>query len=183
MIDIQSPIGIGELRLLLPNLLARQSNNDSLLLLIAAPMQINSEMLAEYGFKLNQILVIKQASTNDVLWCAEQCLRSGCCHIVLMWRQSLEIAQVKRLQLAAQKGDALQIIFRQQQHSSLSLPVSLALKCNAHPKGLNVQITKRKSGWPSNVFCVDMHDYWPELTIPSQVDNVLPFPNRNTQTG
>ncbi len=177
VVDIDSPVGIGELRLLLPNLHARQQSNGRLLVFIAPSMRINSEMLAEYGFNLQQVLVIHPDSPKEALWCAEQCLKSGCCQAVLLWHQAIEIHQVKRLQLAAEQGDALHVLLRQNKQVSLSLPVSLGMRLRAHPQGLNIEITKRKGGWPGRPFNLDMNQQWPQLTIQPRPDNVLPFPH------
>lgn len=174
VIDIHSPIGIGELRLLLPTLRYRQQHK-RLLVFIAAPMQINGEMLAEFGIALEQILIIQPDSAEHALWSAEQCLKSGCCHTVILWHQQLEIAQAKRLQLAAEQGDALHIVLRQSRQLSLSLPVSLAMKLSAHEQGVEVQITKRKGGWPAHSFNVNMSKTWPELSIIKHASNVVSF--------
>lgn len=176
VIDIHSPFGIGELRLFLPHLRQRQEHHQKLMIFIAPPMLVNSEMLAHYGFSLEQVLVLQPNSPEDALWSAEQCLKSGSVHSVLIWHQSFDIAQIKRLQMAADNGDALMLIFRQQKTDALSLPVSLAMRLNGHPQGLEVEITKRKGAWPSKAFTLDMHRHWPDLTTPPSASNVISFP-------
>jgi cell division inhibitor SulA len=182
VMDIDSSIGIGELRLLLPDLLTRQQSGDRLLVFIAPPMQINSEMLAEFGFELQRVLVLQVESSKQALWCAEQCLASGCCYGVVLWQQHIEINQVKRLQLAADKGDALLTMLRQKKSVHLALPVSLALRLRALPQGLHIEVTKRKGGWPSAAFVVNMSDGWPELNSQAVADNILHFPVRHYQS-
>lgn len=177
VVDIDSPIGIGELRLLMPSLKARQNKTNRLLVLIASPMQINAEMLAEYGFALDQVLVIQPNSADQALWSAEQCLKSGCCHSVLLWHGALEVHQVKRLQMASEKGDCVQFMFRQKHQISLSLPVPLAIKLSAHKQGINVQVTKRRGGSPADQFAINMQEYWPELSLQPQQTNVISFPH------
>ena len=63
-----------------------------------------------------------------------ECLKSGCCQSVLMWHKVMEIHHIRRLQLAAEKGGALQIILRPRQSNSIALPVSLGLKLAAQPR-------------------------------------------------
>ncbi|MDP5030302.1 translesion DNA synthesis-associated protein ImuA [Paraglaciecola sp.] len=181
VIDIESPIGIGELRLLLPDLLTRQQSGDRLLVFIAPPMLLNSEMLAEFGFELHRVLILKTISSAQSLWCAEQCLASGCCYSVVLWQHDIAINQVKRLHLAADKGDALITMLRQQKTVQTALPVSLALRLRAQPQGLHVEVTKRKGAWPSSAFTVDMSNKWPELNCQSIAENVVQFPNRHSQ--
>ena len=177
VVDIDSPLGIGELRLLLPNLLSRHHQQDRLLVLIAPPMHLNAEMLAEFGFALHQVLVLQPEDPQSAMWSAEQCLKSGCCHAVLLWHQALEMHQVKRLQLAAEQGDALHILLRHQKQISLSLPVSLAMKLRSHPQGLQVEITKRKGAWPSQPFTLNMRGRWPGLTLHPRPANIVSFPH------
>jgi cell division inhibitor SulA len=176
VIDIDSPLGIGEIRLLLPALRARQQQTNRQLVFIAAPMQINGEMFAEAGLSLEHILIVQPETPEHALWSAEQCLKSGCCHSVLLWHQQLEIAQAKRLQLAAEQGDALHILFRHKSQLAISLPVNLAMQLSPHDQGLSVRITKRKGGWPDNPFHLDMTTAWPALTRINHVDNVIRLP-------
>lgn len=177
VMDIHTPVGVGELRLVLPNLRIRQQKTDKLLVFIAPPMQINAELLAECGFRLDQVLVIQPESSQHALWSAEQCLKSGCCHSVLLWQHNLEVHQVKRLNLAAEQGQALHVLLHHQKHTGVSLPVSLAMRLTSHPQGLQVEITKRKGGWPGQNFTLDMRAHWPTLAINPPPDNILPFPH------
>jgi len=183
VIDIRSQIGIGELRLLLPSILTRQQDRRTeLVTLIAPPMCINSEMLAEFGFALDQVMVVQPLLNKQVLWSAEQSLKSGCCHSVILWHVSLSVTQVKRLQLAAEKGHCLLFIIRQPRQEHISLPVTLGIRLSPSKVGIRAQITKRKGNWSNNSFDVYMGAYWPEL---SQLEdtNVLAFPSRTSRAG
>ena len=175
VIDLQSDIGIGELRLLFPYLRDRHEQQSRLLVYIAPPMQINGEMLAAFGIQLSRVLVIETKDSQESLWAAEQCLKSGCCHTALLWQNNLQIHQIKRLQLAAQKGAALQVIFRPQQKNSIPLPTTLSLRLDTRPQGLKVTVNKRKGGRRTPPFDINMQTHWPELVLPHR-DNVVPFP-------
>lgn len=182
VIDIDSDIGIGELRLLLPDFQARQEQGDKLLVFIAPPLLLNSETLAEQGFVLERVLIIKADTSAQALWSAEQCLNSGCCYAVVLWQHDIEVNQVKRLQLATEKGDALLVMLRYQKFVKLALPVSLAMQLRADPQGIEVEITKRKGGWPSHAFSVNMRERWPELQHAPMPNNILHFPTRHYQS-
>ena len=175
LVDIQSPVGIGELRLLLPYFKQRQERG--LLVFIAPPMPLNSEMLAEFGLALENILIIQANNEQERLWSAEQCLKSACCQSVLMWHKVMQVHHIRRLQLAAEKGGALQIILRPHQSSSIGLPVSLGLKLAAQPLGIEVHITKRKGAWPGKPFTVNMAAHWPQLTLAKTSNNIVHFPH------
>lgn len=181
VVEIRSPVGIGELRLLLPYLSQRQQKEQRLLVLIAPPQSVNSEILVEWGFALHQVLLVSSGDQTSALWAAEQCLKSGCCYAVLLWQHPLQQYQVKRLQLAAQKGDAIQIVFRPANTDSQFLPVSLSMQLAADPLGLQVTIKKRKGGWPGQAFSVNMRRYFPELCTVhglNDTDNLIPFPQQ-----
>ncbi|KZN36742.1 hypothetical protein N480_15845 [Pseudoalteromonas luteoviolacea S2607] len=160
VVDIQSQIGIGELRLLLPYL----RKQTRMCAVIHPPALINAHALFHQGVDTGQFLVIRPNSSQEALWAAEQCLKSGACSSVLMWHGDLEVHQVKRLQLAAQTGQGLICLMRSCIMQSTSLPVCLSLKLLPHPLGLKVQVTKRRGGWAKPDFVLDMSSSWPELT-------------------
>lgn len=181
IVAIDSDIGIGELRLFLPQALGRQQQQNRLLVFISPPLLVNGEMLAEFGFDLNSILVINVDNQQDALWAAEQCLKSDCCHTVLSWLSDLEIHQVKRLQLAAKQGGAIQFIFQQQQKYGLSLPVTMSLSLEPQPKGLKIKVNKRIGSWLHQHMDLDMQRYWPAFQLPEEQhnqNNIIPFPER-----
>jgi len=183
IVDIHSQIGIGELRLLLPSILTRQQQRQTeLVILIAPPMSINSEMLAEFGLTLDQVTVVQPSLNKQALWSAEQSLKSGCCHSVVLWHSSLSVTQVKRLQLAAEKGHSLLFIIRQPKQEHISLPVTLGIKLSPSKVGIQAKITKRKGTWSNQSFNIYMGAYWPELSQPED-SNVLTFPSRVSRTG
>lgn len=171
---VQSAMGIGELRLLMPYLKQQSIASQKLLVLIAPPMQINGEMLQHYGISLEQVLIITPTEQQQALWAAEQCLKSGTCHTVVLWQHHINVAQAKRLQLSAKKGQALQVIFNQDA-ASISLPVSLILDLQPLKSGLRVEIKKHQGHWVCAPFELNMQAHWPELTIANPVDTVVPI--------
>lgn len=176
VMELQSDLGVGEFRLLFPYLRKRHQQR-RMLVYIAPPMMVNSEMLAAAKIELDRVLIIQGSNDQENLWSAEQCLKSGCCHTVLSWQKSLQVHQVKRLQLAAQKGGALQVLFRPKQVCNTPLPTTLSLLLNTQPTGLHIKVNKRKGGWKMPEFNVNMHHHWPELIPLKTPSNVVAFPN------
>lgn len=175
--EIQSEPGIGELRLLLP-LLKQAFSQERLVVFIAPQGIVSAQALATQGFELDKVLIVYPDDQQQALWAAEQCLRSGACHSVVMWlNQALEVHQVKRLQVASHTGNSHQFILRVNKAESLSLPFDLSMSLQAHEQGVLARINKRKQGWPSGDFTIDMADYWPALTVQARPDNVVHFPN------
>ena len=171
VVDISAPQGIGEIRLLLP-LLKKQRG---LLVFINPPGHLCAEQLHHYGLDISQVLLVFCGKANDALWAAECCLKSGACGTVLIWQNVLEIHHVKRLQVASETGGCLLFLQRSRQQDSVSLPVTLGLSLSANDLGIDINIRKRKGGWPLSTFSVDMRQQWPALTI-NRSTNVLHFP-------
>ena len=176
VIEIQSDHGIGELRLLLP-VLKSASVEERLIVFIAPFGVVSSQALAAQGIALDKVVVVYPSKQQEALWAAEQCLRSGACHSVVMWlEQPLEVHQVKRLQTASKAGNSQQFILRIDKAESLSLPFDLSLLLQPHAQGLSARINKRKGGWPSENFTVNMAKYWPMLVQQPRPDNLVQFP-------
>ena len=176
VIEVSAEIGIGELRLLLPNI--RQQAQNRITVFIHPPGFVNAEHMHNQGFDLENILIISPNSFKEALWASEQCLKSGACCAVLLWCQSLEVHQVRRFQVAAEKGNCLQFLLKGTQANVLSIPVSLSMQLSAHPNGIEVSIPKRRGGWPLSEFIVDMSFNWPALTLDKPSNNILLFPTK-----
>lgn len=165
IIDIQTESAIGELRLMLPYLVQQQSQG-RLLVLIAPPAEPCADMLSGAGINLAQLLIISTKNNKEALWAAEQCLQSGCCASVLLWQVPVKLAQARRLQLAAEQGNASLLLLRQPL-AGLSLPVNLSVKLQPHHHGVQLSVEKRKGGWATAPFVVNMQSRWPQLCFSS----------------
>lgn len=161
LIDIQTDTGIGELRLLLPYLHYQQQNN-RLLVLINPPAQPCADMFSSAGIALEQLLIISPKNAKDALWAAEQCLQSGCTGAILLWQSVLSLSQARRLQLAAEQNHASLVLLRQA-GAGLSLPVNLSVKLTPHRHGVQLEVLKRKGGWPQPPALISMQQRWPAL--------------------
>ncbi len=95
--------GCGELGLLLP-LLARCTQQGRPVVL-AGPMLVpGPQALIKAGMVLEHLVVVREA--GEVLWAAEQCLKSGLCGSVVVWPPAGRVGEraVRRLQLAAEQS-------------------------------------------------------------------------------
>ncbi|KPK38590.1 MAG: hypothetical protein AMJ69_08055 [Gammaproteobacteria bacterium SG8_47] len=133
--------GIGELRLLGPAL-ARLSQAGRWLVWVNPPYLPYAPALNHAGVSLRHNILLQIETPDDQLWAIEQALRSGSCGAVLAWPQRIAPRQLRRLQLAAEMGSALGIVFRslevQHQHS----PAALRLRLAAAASGLRLDILK-----------------------------------------
>ncbi|ELV8622576.1 translesion DNA synthesis-associated protein ImuA [Vibrio vulnificus] len=174
VVEMESALGIGELRLL-ANYLKQQQD---LIVLIHPPAVLNAAFWRNMDFPLANCLVIHSVSTKEALWAAEQCLKSGVCRTVLLWQEEMEIHQVKRLQVASEQGGCVLFMFRPYQSHRLSLPLSLSLRLSPTDRGIHVELLKRRGGWGQGAVDIDYHSQYPQLTLASQIPNhtVILFP-------
>ena len=145
LLEIISPLrAIGELQLLLPAMveLTRRGN---WLVWIAPPYLPYAPALVASGIELKRVLVLPAASVKDQAdWALEKILRSNACGMALAWPSTLSPGRVRRLQLAAQEGGSLGVLFRDQDVSAS--PAAMRLRLQALADGLQVEILKARGG-------------------------------------
>jgi len=133
-------LGIGELRLLLPAM-ATLSQAGRCIAWIAPPYQPYAPALVQAGIVLSQILVIDCRQENDIPWTLEKLLRNQRCGMALAWPKQLSDHQTRRLQLAAEQGHSLAVLFPQR-HSSNN---HAALRIELHPLAEGLLLTLLKA--------------------------------------
>jgi len=134
--------GLGELGLVMPAL-AALTRSRRRVAMIAPPYLPYPPALAAAGIDLDHFIQI-DAGASDSHWSAEQCLRAGCCAAVLHWLPDASYKQLRRLQLAAETGNALAFLFRPLQASQESSPAALRLKISHSRTGPCIEILKCK---------------------------------------
>lgn len=137
--------GIGELQLLMPAL-ASLSREGRWLVWVAPPHLPYAPALATAGIELSRLLVIRPQQVDDVLWSMEQALRSGACGAVLAWPREADTRRLRRLQLAAEQGNAMGVLFRPLCESAQASPAALRLQLESSPAGMAVHMLKRRGG-------------------------------------
>lgn len=138
--------GGGELRLLLPAL-ARLSAEGSWLAWVAPPYLPYAPALAAAGIDPTRTLLIRPDGANEVLWAMEQSLRSGVCGAVLGWPSAPDHRALRRLQLAAERGTGMGILFRPLRAAGQASPAALRLRLEPVANGLRLHLLKRRGGW------------------------------------
>jgi len=138
-------VGIGEVGFL-AGALARASEGDRLVAWINAPHVPYAPALAQAGVPLDRCLVIRPQSAEDALWSAEQALKSGACGAALVWLQAVknQYAWLRRLQMAAESGRAMAVLFRSTAAQRLSTPAHLRVMLSREHGALEVRIPKRR---------------------------------------
>ena len=144
---LHDEIGIGEVTLL-ASVLAQSAEDFRLIAWIDPPHLPYAPALAQAGVPLARCLIVQPASHDDALWAAEQALRSGACGAVLFWPErrsrTLDYAWLRRLQMAAEAGRAVAVLFRSTTASSLATPAHLRVVAGVHEGSLSLRIPKRR---------------------------------------
>lgn len=138
--------GIGELELLMPAL-AELSGSGRELLWVNPPWLPYPPALAAAGIDLGRLTLVQGEKGADALWAMEQALRSGACGAVLGWWERIDNRALRRLQLAAEEGEAMAVLFRPLRDRARPSPAALRLHLSPSREGVRVEIIKRRGGW------------------------------------
>jgi hypothetical protein len=130
--------GLGELALLMPAL-AELTRRRQRVIFVVPPYIPYAPALSAHGLDLRYVVQIQSTATEGA-WSAEQCLRSGSCGAVLSWLPEADYTQLRRLQLAAESGDALAFLFRPARAASKTSPAALRLQLHANADADEVSI-------------------------------------------
>lgn len=139
-------LGIGELWLLLPSLLARSQLGP--IAWVNPPCIPNPVAWRYAGLPAHRQLLIRPTLLADQLWATEELLRSGAFSVVLSWFSShqLQDRQLRRLHLAAKEGGCWHLHFRPSQCAQQTSPAPLRLHLSADADKLQLSIIKQPGG-------------------------------------
>jgi len=168
LVEILTPQpGVGELYLLLPVLAALSHTMPARWCTwVSPPHEPYAPALESHGVALDRMLVVRPPQglaphssrrrsdgVHMILWACEQALRSGACGMALAWLPRVSPRAIRRLQLAAEQGRALGVLFRSQQFAQLASPAMLrvALEPMKEPGRHGARPTRIKSRGGSRV--------------------------------
>ena len=136
--------GMGAMGLFLPAMqtLSQQQRWQAF---IAPPYTPYAPLLDARGIDTQQVLLVHPRDREELLWSTEQALRSGTCSAVFSWLGSgdYRYAELRRLQLAAARGNTLAVLLRPQEAAHQHAPAALRLQMKAYRE---VHILKQRSG-------------------------------------
>ena len=124
LVEILTPRpGVGEIYLLLPVLAAlSRATPARWCTWVSPPHQPFAPALEAHGAALDRMLMV---NTHLPLWAHEQALRSGACGIALAWLPRASPRAIRRLQLAAEQGRALGVLYRSERFAHPASPAML----------------------------------------------------------
>lgn len=129
--------GMGELQLLIP-LMRSIVELGQWILWISPPYLLYAPALVQAGINTEQVLVVRlDTSCKDALWSMEKALQTENCGLVLAWQNWLPSKVLRRLQLAAETGNTLGVIFKHHDSEHSPSPIRLQIKDSPHSAGFN----------------------------------------------
>jgi hypothetical protein len=136
--------GLGEVSLLFGALKA-VADEGRAVAWINPPYLPYAPALASAGVPLDACLVVRPASPEDALWSVDQVLRSGACGAALFWLPGeTDYAWLRRLQMAAESGRTLAVLFRPTSASAQATPAHLRALVTSREGRLHVSLPKRR---------------------------------------
>ncbi|WP_018984352.1 translesion DNA synthesis-associated protein ImuA [Salinimonas chungwhensis] len=144
LIRLRALPGIGELTFL-KHVLA-ENPYEKLTMLINAPGHLHAAWLVNNKIKPATVRLVNPENHEDTLWAAEQCLKSEACHCVILWLNSLNAKQARRLQVAASQHHTLCVLLESVKVRRESLPLALDLTLSPSLHGLQIEINKHVGG-------------------------------------
>lgn len=135
--------GTGEIALLMPTL-SRLTQAAQRVVLVAPPYLPYAPAWRSGGVQLAYLEII-DTEPKQALWAFEQCLRSGSCSAVVGWPAKADHHALRRLQVAADSGQALGFALRDRRHAGQASPAALRLEIESDHK---VQVRKCRGGHP-----------------------------------
>jgi cell division inhibitor SulA/protein ImuA len=153
-----SRFGVGELTLLLPALAALSRRPMARWCVwVAPPLEPFAPSLAAHGVALERVLVVrapaapKRERRNGIsgaraTWAFEESLACGACDIAMAWAKRPRIKEIRRLQLAAERGRTLGVLFRPQQAARESSYAALRMTIVPCAHGVRVTLLKSRGG-------------------------------------
>src|SRR3979490_2160186 len=153
-----SRFGSGELYLLLPALAAlTRAAAARWCGLVAPPLMPFAPAPASQGVAVDRVAVVGAARP---LWALEQALGSGACDVALAWARQPKAREIRRLQLAAERGRTLGVLFRPRRAAREASAAVLRLSLQPITAGVRITLLKGRSagrgavdllrpGWPA----------------------------------
>ena len=114
---------------------------------VSPPHEPHAPGLEAHGIAIDRMLIVR---SHLPLWAHEQALKSGGCDMALAWLPRVSPRAIRRLQLAAEQGRALGVLFRSLQFAQIPSPAMLRLLFEpvkeAGRHGARVTLLKSRGG-------------------------------------
>jgi len=140
--------GCGELSLLLPAL-AHLGRENHWVIMVDPPWIPYPSALHGHGLALEKLLLVRTGNRAESLWACEQVVRGIAGGAVLAWPERLSFAELRRLQLAAERMRKNVFLFRDGKAANAPSPAALRLQLAADDDNLLVRVLKCRGRRPA----------------------------------
>lgn len=149
--------GIGEISVLLPALASLHKEGKPAII-IAPRYFLYPSAWEVAGIDLTKLLIV-EATGKDLLWSADEALKSGCCGMVIIFAQQvrLDYTQLRRFHLAANKSNVLCMLYRTSNTKNIPSAAPLRLVMDANNGLLRVHIIKRRGALASQLISLALY--------------------------
>ena len=158
--------GCGETELV-SSALTSLSQQSRWLVWVNPPWMPYAPALMQQGITLENTLVVHSRQDKDILWAMEQCLSSGACSAVQGWPRNPTPQHIRRLHLAARKGNSLCLLMRPQVQLQQPSPAPLRLEMGPLQQSIQVRVVKCQGHWGSPWLRLPRPDMQPATTLHS----------------
>ena len=125
---LTSQCGAGELRLFMPAM-ATLTQQGLYVAWVAPPYIPYAPSLLQHNVDIRHIVVIDaQTSAYNQRWSMEKLLACEKCGMVLMWPDSCTTKDIRRLQLAAEKGNSIGVLYPRSHHAYSPATIRISLQ-------------------------------------------------------
>ena len=146
---IADRFGLGELKLMMPALAALHRREPKHWLTWVAPPHVPyAPALADADIDLARFLVARTRRAGDALWAAEQALRSETTVAALLWDDDIGERGLRRLQIAAETGSSLGVVFRAPGALRQTSPAAVRLRLIPGANGVDLSVIKARGVRP-----------------------------------
>lgn len=144
LIEVVSPLGMGELSLLLPALCKQQ--NEGTLAWLNPPWRGHGPELAAKGLNLSKLLFV-QADKQQQQWAAEEILKSPACSALVFWPHSnLSFNAARRLQMLCLETLTPCFVLSNKANSNTPCSIRLEIK-QRNEQGIEISLLKGRGIW------------------------------------
>jgi hypothetical protein len=145
--------GIGELGLLMPALRRIACDEGRPIVLVRPPHVPYAPALVQSGLPLHRLVWLQPSSEQEAQWAAEQTLRAGIAGAVLLWSDTKADVALRRLQLAAEEGQALAFLYRSPRTLRNASPAAVRLSLHPAAGALRIEVVKARGGHGGSALC------------------------------
>ena len=145
--------GFGELRLLVPALRRIGCDDGRQIVMIRPPHIPYAPALVRAGLPLRRLVWLAPETDDEAQWAAEQTLRAGAAGAVLLWTRLQADVPMRRLQLAAEEGQALAFVYRPLHMLRNPSPAAVRLALHPATNAVRIQVLKARGGHGGTALC------------------------------